>query len=269
MPTLVGPVEFGSFTRWPRTGNPGVVLWRDPATRSTQNRIGLRNPGARAAAEFLARRLMPPVYGINIAASPGVTEREQEAREIGEAFDLFLDRDLRPAWFTLNLSCPNTEDDPGARQTEEQARDLCGAAADRVREVNIPLWVKIGPCLSEAQYTALMRVFADTGVRAVIATNTMPQPTPEAPGVVAGVGGGRLHAAALDSVRMLARIRREFGHKTDIIGCGGVIDPTSFIAIQNAGAGAAQYWSALIYRGPLAAALILDDRPQNERNIAL
>ena len=47
MPRLAGPVEFGSFTRWPRPGNPGTAVWRDVPTRSTQNRIGLRNPGAR------------------------------------------------------------------------------------------------------------------------------------------------------------------------------------------------------------------------------
>ena len=50
LPALVGAVEFGSYTRHPRLGNPGRVVWRDHATRSMQNRIGLRNPGARAAA---------------------------------------------------------------------------------------------------------------------------------------------------------------------------------------------------------------------------
>src|SRR5947208_2551717 len=50
VPALVGPLEIGSFTRYPRLGNPGTVVWRDPRTRSTQNRVGLRNPGARAAA---------------------------------------------------------------------------------------------------------------------------------------------------------------------------------------------------------------------------
>ena len=41
----------------------------DPATRSTQNRVGLKNPGAQAAAAFLARNKtqLPTTYGINIA----------------------------------------------------------------------------------------------------------------------------------------------------------------------------------------------------------
>ena len=28
VPALCGLVEFGSFTRWPRLGNPGTVVWR-------------------------------------------------------------------------------------------------------------------------------------------------------------------------------------------------------------------------------------------------
>jgi hypothetical protein len=46
VPRLVGPVEFGSFTRYPRIGNTGTVMWRDMRRLSTQNRVGLRNPGA-------------------------------------------------------------------------------------------------------------------------------------------------------------------------------------------------------------------------------
>ena len=74
VPALVGPVEFGSFTRYPRKGNPGTVVWRHEKTQSTQNRVGLRNPGARAAALFLGKRRdrLPREFGINIAVSPGV-----------------------------------------------------------------------------------------------------------------------------------------------------------------------------------------------------
>ena len=87
MPLLVGAVEFGSFTRCPRLGNTGTVLWRDEPTHSTQNRIGLKNPGALASAEFFALHLeqLPPVFGINIAVSPGVVDPAQMNREILEA----------------------------------------------------------------------------------------------------------------------------------------------------------------------------------------
>jgi dihydroorotate dehydrogenase len=250
MPALVGPVEFGSFTRWPRLGNPGTVLWRDVSTRSTQNRVGLKNPGARAAAAFLDLHCdqLPAVFGINLAASPGVTDPAQEQAEILEAIGFFLERHIQPTWFTLNISCPNTEDDPGARQTATKTRALCQALID---QTDIPLWVKISPDLTDEQYTILMKVFQTVGVQAVIATNTLAQPAPDDTTRLAGVGGGRLHDCA---VAATIRLQSE---TVAMIGCGGILDGATFRDFRSAVAG--QYWSALIYRGPLAAALILNE----------
>jgi dihydroorotate dehydrogenase len=260
MPALVGPVEFGSFTRWPRLGNPGVVLWRDVPTQSTQNRIGLRNPGARAAAEFLAarREQLPAVFGVNIAISPGVDDPAQQQQEVRQSLDFFLNAGLIPAWFTLNLSCPNTEDDPGGHQTEALTRTLCRAVIDHLQG-RAPLWVKVSPALADEQYAALMRVFAETGVQAVIATNTLGQPAPGADHLLAGMGGGQLHKYAVAATIQLTQARDQHDCPVDVIGCGGVSSRAAYEDFQRAGALAAQYWSALIYHGPLAAALILHE----------
>lgn len=255
MPALVGPVELGSFTRWPRMGNPGTVMWRDVATRSTQNRVGLRNPGAKAAAAFLARHRqhLPPVYGINIATSPGVSDIEQQTQEVLGSMAFFGESDISPAWFTLNLSCPNTEDDPTGNQTETLTRRLCEAA---VNAIDVPLWVKIGPGLADSQYAILMRVFAEAGVRAVIATNTLAKPSPANVDEMAGVGGGLLHDCAVAATIRLTQEKQRHAYPVDVTGCGGVMDSATWRAF---GTQAAQYWSALIYRGPLAAALILNE----------
>lgn len=251
IPALVGAVEFGSFTRYPRMGNPGTVMWRDAATQSTQNRIGLRNPGAHAAAEFLRWHPLPPVFGVNIAVSPGVDDPAQEKQEALEAVAAFTSRGITPSWFTLNLSCPNTEDDPRGNQTAYKARDLCGALVDAAGDM--PLWVKVGPCLSDAQYGALMTAFAETGVRAVIATNTRPEPTPDG-SATAGVGGGALRESAVAAVKALITARGDA--PVDVIACGGVLDGECYQTYRKLGAGAVQYYSALIYRSPLAAAII-------------
>lgn len=260
MPALVGAVEFGSFTRWPRPGNPGVVLWRDVSTRSTQNRVGLKNPGARAAAAFLAchKANLPPVFGINVAVSPGVSDPAQEQREVIEALDSFLGEGICPAWFTLNISCPNTEDDPGGHQTETRTRDLCGAVVDHLAN-RAPLWVKVSPDLAAEQYAGLLRACVVTGVRAIIATNTLAQPTPDASGLMAGVGGGRLHDSAVAAAATLVREKRKQGYTIDIVGCGGVLDGRTYRDFTALGAQAVQYWSAVIYRGPLAGALIVKE----------
>jgi dihydroorotate dehydrogenase len=266
MPQMVGPVEFGSFTRWPRLGNPGVVIWRDAATRSTQNRVGLKNPGAMAAAAFLGQRrdLLPRQFGINIAVSPGVTDPTQERQEALEALSFFIDGGVIPAWFTLNLSCPNTEDDPGGHQTEQKARELCGALVD-VLGGRAPLWVKIGPSLAEEQYRSLLRAFHDVGVRAVVATNTLAQPLPDDATMSAGVGGGRLHRSAVQAASILADEKARRGLNVDIIGCGGVLDGRTYADFAQVGVKALQYWSALAYRGPLAAAVIAQENRSEQR----
>ena len=111
VPALVGAVEMGSFTPVPRLGNSGTVLWRDAEHRTLYNRIGLRNPGARAAAAFLGERLteLPATYGISLAADPDETDLPKKCEGIAEAAKHFMSAGLRPSWVTVNLSCPNTE----------------------------------------------------------------------------------------------------------------------------------------------------------------
>ena len=260
VPALLGPVEFGSFTRFPRMGNAGNALWRHPRSRSLQNRIGLKNPGARAAAMFLGMRkeLLPSEFGINIAVSPGVHDIDQQVQEVVESLDFFLDQGVLPTWFTLNLSCPNTEDDPLGHQLEAETRRLCGAFISRLeqRSLAIPLWVKVSPGLAAEQYHALVRIFRDVGVKAVVATNTLPKPSPDDPVQIAGLGGGDLFESTLDAVKHLREEIVRSKAAVDIVACGGILDGASFQAYRDLGVKAAQYWSALVYRGPLAAALI-------------
>lgn len=268
VPALTGPVEFGSFTRYPRLGNRGTVIWRHTSSRSTQNRVGLRNPGARAAALFLAQRRdkLPAEFGINIALSPGVQVLEQQERELRESLGFFLDAGVQPKWLTLNLSCPNTEDDPHGNQLEAATRRLCSAFITSLhdRGHDIPLWVKVSPGLASAQYHSLMRIFHQVGVKAVVATNTLAKPSPDDAALTAGIGGGALYASALTAIEQLnaARIRHECA--VDIVGCGGVLDGASLRACTERGAQAAQYWSAFVFRGPFAAAIIAAELARNQ-----
>lgn len=261
VPALVGAVEIGSFTRWPRAGNSGRVMWRDASTRSTQNRIGLRNPGAEAGALFLSQRPLPPIFGVNIAVSPGVTDPDQERREAVEAFSAFVRRGVRPSWYTLNISCPNTEDDPGAHQTASKTRKLCESIRETIGDT--PLWVKVSPDLADEQYHALLRVFAESGVRAVVATNTIGQPTPEDTSITAGVGGGRLHPHAVRVAALLAAEIKRQGYALDVIGCGGVENAVTAYDFMSQGAKAVQYYSAMVYEGLWAGAIIAQELRRN------
>lgn len=258
-PALLGPVEFGSYTRHPRLGEPGRVLWRDRATRSMQNRVGLRNPGARAAAAHLARHAtrLPAVWGLNLAVSPGLETDAQRGEDIAAAVrsftEAFAGLEAGPSWLTLNLSCPNTEDDPRGTQSAELARRLAGVL---VEASSTPLWLKLGPDLSDTQLEGLVAACVNTGVQAVVATNTWAQPLPHG-GDSGGVSGARLRPRALDTVARLDAAIRGRSAPLDIVACGGILEGSDLLAAQAAGARAAMIYSALVFRGPLAGALIL------------
>ncbi len=164
----------------------------------------------------------------------------------------FEGRSDGPAWYTLNLSCPNTEDDPQGRQTEALARRLCAA----LREiVPAPLWVKVGPDLSTPQLEGLVSAFRACAVGAIVATNTVARVAPD--GGTAGLSGAALRPLALDTVRRLRTIVGDASGAPDIIACGGILDGGDLRTFQAAGARAAMLYSALVWRGPLAAAHIL------------
>jgi dihydroorotate dehydrogenase len=193
--------------------------------------------------------------------TPGLNDLDASAREIEEAagffeaaFEAAAYRSGRaPGWYTLNLSCPNTEDDPGAHQTRARAMRLAGTLVERV---TAPVWVKIGPDLGDDQLRSLVDAFTAAGVRAVVATNTLARPAPGG-GESAGVSGAPLREHALRTVGALRGAIEAAGSGLDVIACGGILRGADLMSFQAAGARAAMLYSALVFRGPLAPALIL------------
>jgi dihydroorotate dehydrogenase len=127
----------------------------------------------------------------------------------------------------------------------------------------MPVWAKIGPDLSDEQLSGVAAACAETGVRAVVATNTLARPVPQGAGV-AGVSGSRLRPSALEAVTRLKRIIDVSGLPLDIVGGGGILEGTDLRAFRTAGARAAMLYTAMVLRGPLAAALILREAEEEE-----
>ena len=272
MPALVGAVELGSYTRQPRLGNSGPVrLARRRRRAACTTASGLRNPGAAAAAALpRARRgQLPGVWGVNLAVSPGVDDPDESATQLREAatsFErAFAAAPRRPATLPTPRAGP-----PGTRSTSRArtptttppvsrpptlARRLAAAVAE---VVSAPLWVKVGPDLSATQYDVLVDVLVRRRRRA----RSSPRTRSPGPGTdrVADRRAGR---------RSAPRARaRGHGHLGDAIARrGSSLDivgsrrhprrPRPAAAFQDAGAKAAMVYSALVFRGPLAPALIL------------
>ena len=264
VPAIAGPVEFGSFTPQPRMGNREPTLWRDRRNTTLYNRVGLRNPGIAAATAFLANHAdqLPHCWGVSLAPDPEEANQQQRLDSLAKAARTLADAGVLPAWVTVNLSCPNAEPEAGQwlpdTQSPDEARQLCLAVREAL-PAEVAVWAKVGPGHSLSLYGELAHALAQAGVEAVVATNTLTAAPParkssQSP-ASAGMSATGLRPYALEAVKTLAEAAQQL--PLEVIACGGVMDGQTWRDFQAAGAVAAQYWAALVFRGPCAADLIL------------
>jgi len=252
-----GFVEVGTVTPRPQPGNPRPRLFRLPEQRALINRMGFNNAGAARMAERLvrARRALDApgtVVGVNIGKNKD-TPPERAADDYLACLDA-----LHPHadYVTLNVSSPNT---PGLRDLQE-ARALGGLLASVVAKRDeiargtgrrVPLAAKLAPDLDDEALRGIARVVIDSGIDAVIATNTtISRPLPPS-AVGAGEAGGLSGAplAAL-SRRCVATLADALRGRLPIIAVGGIGDVASACAAVEAGASLVQIYTAFIYQGP-------------------
>jgi dihydroorotate dehydrogenase len=252
-----GFVEIGSVTPRPQPGNPRPRLFRLVQERAVINRMGFNNDGAEAVARRLARLpRQPGPIGVNLGRNKD-TPNERAADDYVAAF-----RSLAPYadYAAINVSSPNT---PGLRalQAAGELRRLVEAVA-RERDAaaaglggrRIPLLVKLSPDEPPDLLSAIAGAALDGGADGIIATNT----TLSRDGVgsdpraaeAGGLSGAPLTRAAL---RTCARLWLAVGARAPIIGVGGILTAEDAYARIRAGASLVQLYTALVYRGPLAA----------------
>ena len=247
-----GFIEVGTLTPRPQPGNDKPRLYRLIPSEGIINRMGFNNRGVAAALPHLRARRYPGIVGVNIGRNK-TTPNEQ-------ALDDYLAclRLAHPVadYVAVNISSPNT---PGLRDLlgsealqallhplREEAARLDAAAGRRV-----PLVVKIAPDLAEGQLEAMARVFGETGIDGVIATNTTVARDQVAGQPHAGEGGGLsgapLREASTEGVR---RLRAALAPSIPIIGVGGILSGADAVEKVRAGATLVQIYTGLIYRGP-------------------
>ena len=256
LPHLVGAMELGSYTRWPRHGNTGSTMWRFPETQSVGNRVGLKNPGIRAVASYLAlhRDKLPEVYGINVATTPGLEDPAEHRKEMAESLAYLFDSGISPSWVTINISCPSLGEDVSLNQTADTVRMVLDAARMET-PIYVPLWVKVSPGLSAARYHLLLRLCVDFDVKAVVATNSLQNSDAEE-GTTWGESGARLAQARWEALVKLVTLRRMYDYPLDLIACGGILQGSDLKELARLDVTAWQYHTAMVYRGPLAGTLI-------------
>ena len=239
-----GFVEVGAATPRPQPGNPRPRLFRLPQDHAVINRFGFNNDGMSAIARRLARRPEGLVVGLNLGANKDSADRSGDYAAVLAGCATHVD------FATVNVSSPNTE----------RLRDLQGEAAlrallTRVMEVRatlprrVPVFLKIAPDLTPNDLAAIAGVAQETGVDAIVATNT----TLSREGLKSAARNetGGLSGLPLfeKSTRVLAQLSRLTNGRMPLIGVGGIDGPDTAYAKIRAGASAVQLYSALTWRG--------------------
>ncbi|NOD29913.1 MULTISPECIES: quinone-dependent dihydroorotate dehydrogenase [Ruegeria] len=252
-----GFVEVGAVTPRPQPGNPKPRLFRLTEDKAAINRFGFNNEGMGVMAKRLADRPKDAVIGLNLGANKDSEDRAGDFVKVLAHCAEHLD------FATVNVSSPNTE----------KLRDLQGKAAltallSGVIETRdalprrLPIFLKIAPDLTEAELQDIAEVARETGVDAVIATNT----TLSRDGLRSAQKdeSGGLSGAPLfeKSTSVLAQLSKLTDGDIPLIGVGGISNAEQAYAKICAGASAVQFYTAMVYGGISLAADIakgLDD----------
>ncbi|UWQ31144.1 quinone-dependent dihydroorotate dehydrogenase [Leisingera sp. M527] len=239
-----GFIEVGAATPRAQPGNPKPRLFRLTEDKAAINRFGFNNEGMEAIGARLAQRPREAVIGLNLGANKDSEDRAADFAKVLAHCGAHLD------FATVNVSSPNTE----------KLRDLQGKAAlsallAGVIETRnglsrrVPVFLKIAPDLDRAGIEDIAAVALESGIDAVIATNT----TLSRDGLrsahkdeAGGLSGAPLFEK---STRVLAQLSELLDGKVPLVGVGGISTAEQAYAKICAGASAVQFYTAMVYGG--------------------
>lgn len=237
-----GFVEVGTITPKPQAGNPKPRLFRLKEDHAVINRMGFNNGGQAAALERLEKRKRRGIVGVNIGANKDSADRIADyvagVRTMSPVAD----------YLTVNISSPNT---PGLRNLQAGG-DLVEllAAVREARIPGVPVFLKVAPDLESGDHERIVRAAMDSGIDALIVSNTtISRPPLKSPyaGEAGGLSGRPLKSLALDQIR---RFRAASGGAIPLIAAGGIENASDAWDRITAGASLVQLYSAMVYEGP-------------------
>ncbi len=252
-----GFIEAGTVTFHPQPGNPKPRLFRLPLDRALINRAGFNNQGA---ADFAKR-----VSTLRLDCPLGVSIGKSKAVSLDDAVDDYLKtfEMVYPVadYIAVNVSSPNT---PRLRELQrgDQLSELLRALQQRNKELaekhdrstDMPLLLKLSPDLETDELHAAVDVATETGIAALIATNTTTSRSKlkTSERAIRAYGEGGLSGAPLKSraLSVVAAIH-EWTHGTlPVIGVGGIFNAEDAWEMISAGASLVQIYTGFIYEGP-------------------
>lgn len=241
-----GHIEIGTVTALPQPGNPRPRIFRFPDQEALINRMGFPSAGCDVVAPRLAEAFAKRgdvIVGINIGKSKAapLDEAEEDYRISFRTLSPYAD------YVVVNVSSPNTPELRKLQEKERLAALFRGLNADNTR--GIPILVKVSPDLNASELDDVISVIRENKIAGIIATNTTitRDTLPQGREVQGGVSGAPVRELSLSVV---AKLYRELGRETPIIGVGGIFSAEDAIRMIAAGASLIQVYTGFIYRGP-------------------
>jgi dihydroorotate dehydrogenase len=230
-----GYVVGGTITRAPRRGNPKPRIARYERRSSMVNSMALPNPGAEAAARWLAaaERTAPRFASI---ADEGLAETVSTHALLEPHADAI----------ELNVSCPNVSWGRDRDNEAHLAALLQELGARRAK----PLFVKLPPFRADRERQAVLRlagIVLEGGADGVTCSNTRPVLDGR---LATGSGGLSGKAVFEDTVRIVREVRRSTEGAIPINACGGIFSAADAVSCIEAGATTIQVYTGMIYLGP-------------------
>lgn len=255
-----GLAELGSFTGEVCPGNPGRRLFRMVKSKSIVVWYGLNNQGAEKISKRLANANFGKLrVGINAAKSNITPEFDLQDSIDDYVKTMTCFKDIGD-YFTINISCPNTQDgepfvdrgnlDALLTQVNEKIRPL----TDR------PIYVKLAADLALHEIDIIVDAVIEHGYEGVVLTNLakpshneehIPEELPSAQGKLpkgkGAMSGLPLQRISTDVIRHV--YRRTRGEIT-IIGVGGVFSAKDAYEKITSGANLLHMITTMIFDGP-------------------
>jgi len=237
-----GSVEAGTFTLYPREGNPRPRLQRAPDVRGFYNAMGWNGPGAPTGAANLADRVRTIPVGINVGSTPDVESVDLAIQSIVDTVRVL---GQYASYLTINPSCSNV------RVTNFQDPFLLRALLDALRG-QLPefadklTFVKLKPDTSPEQVDALGVVCVSKRVGLILGnTFGTEQGALSGPALYAGIPG---YVESLPD--RIAHAYEATGGFVPLIACGGIETAEQAYELVGRGASLVQIYTSWVYNGP-------------------
>lgn len=247
-----GYIEVGTTTPRAQLGNQKPRLFRLPEHESIINRMGFNNKGVDYLVEQVKASRYDGVLGINI----GKNKDTPEESAIDDYLICMRKVYELASYITINISSPNT---PGLRKL--QYGDALKSLLNKLKQEQtllhhasgkyVPLAVKIAPDNSVEEIQNISQALIDTGMDAVIATNTTIAREAVSAHKYANEMGGLSGAVLTKQSNKVSQLLADaLRGRIPIIGVGGISSKEDAKQRYEAGATLLQVYSSFIYQGP-------------------